>query len=797
MPKTPAPFLFFLFVFFSLFCHAPKTDAASPASLPGAAHFNDARDKGLAQEIKKMKQTRDAGQTPRSKHLNPDGSPTYTNRLFLETSPYLLQHAHNPVNWFPWGKEAFDAAIKLNRPILLSIGYSTCHWCHVMEEESFEDIEIARFINEHYIAVKVDREQRPDIDSIYMKALNAMTGTGGWPMTLWLTPEKEPFHGGSYFPARDFDRGNLTGFLTLLKRIAAAAANPADWEKIKRTGKLVADTVKKHSIPTAPGPTPGREVIDRAIETYKTIFDPIDGGVKGDIKFPSSFPVRLFFRQFNRLKEADLIEMAELTLDKMKSGGIYDHVGGGFHRYSTDKFWIAPHFEKMLYDNALLAVAYVEAYQLTQNESWKKTAVEILDYLIKEMRSPEGGFYSATDADSLTPSGKSEEGYFFTWTAEEIDAVFDPQTAAIVKKYFSVDMDGTDYRHILHVSESDPEIAAAFDITEKELERVIEEAKTALYAKRAEQRAAPGLDDKIIASWNGLAISALAKAGFILGRNDYIRHAEACAGFIMEKLFVGNQLFRSHNNGQRDHVAFLEDYAFLTAGLLDLYEATFDVSWFKKALELDDILKKEFEDDRCGGFFMTSISQEELISREKPVFDGAIPSGNSVAVMNLIRISLQTGQKSHMERAEKAINCFSGNLSQSPEAMYDMLLAIDLLTGKKRELAIIYPKGKRLSADPFLSVIKNNFLPGITLIAVQEGEEAREMAKLMPTIHNKTAIRGKAAAYLCEDYVCMSPVTEIRELEEKMFPKKNPEKNQADPGKDDQDQNKETLLNLK
>ena len=766
MLKPPAPFLFFLFICFSLLCHSPKTSAAVPKTLPGAAAFNDS----LIKEMEKMKQTRSAGQTPRSRHLNPDKSPTYTNRLFLETSPYLLQHAHNPVDWRPWGKEAFDIAIKLSRPILLSIGYSTCHWCHVMEEESFEDLEIARFINEHYIAIKVDREQRPDIDSIYMKALNAMTGTGGWPMTLWLTPQKEPFHGGSYFPARDGDRGNLTGFLTILKRISAAAANPSDWEKIKRTGKLVTDTIKKRSIPTETGPAPGRDVIDRVIDTYKTIFDPMHGGAKGEIKFPSSFPLKLFFRQFNRLKTPELIEMAELTLGKMRSGGIYDHVGGGFHRYSTDKFWIAPHFEKMLYDNALLAMVYAETYPLTQNESWKNTAVEILDYLIKEMRSPEGGFYSATDADSPTPEGKNEEGYFFTWTAQEINAVFDKKTAAIVKRYFSVDMEGTDYRHILHVSESEETIASSFDITKSELQQIIDQAKQTLYTERA-KRKAPGLDRKIIASWNGLAISALAKAGFAFDRKDYIRQAETCAKFILEKLFVGNQLFRSHNNGQRDHSAFLEDYAFLTAGLLDLYEASFHVSWLKKALELNDILSNEFEDEQCGGFFMTSRSQEALISKEKPIFDGAIPSGNSVAIMNLIRLYMLSGQKSHMERAEKAIACFSENLSESPEAMHDMLLAIDLLAGKKTELAIISPKGGKKDADPFLSVIKNNFLPQITLMAVEEGEEAQEAAKLMPSIKNKTAIKGKTAAYLCQDYVCENPVTEASELEKKLFPK--------------------------
>jgi uncharacterized protein len=759
--------IFAIFLFFSQTLGAPETMASAPDALPGAPPFHDA----LIKKIEKMKKIKKNGPGPRNlkpaRHLKPDGSPAYTNRLFLETSPYLLQHAHNPVSWLPWGEEAFEMAKRLNRPIILSVGYSTCHWCHVMEEESFEDMEIAEFVNAHFIAVKVDREQRPDIDSIYMKALNAMTGTGGWPMTLFLTPDGEPFHGGSYFPARDGDRGNMPGFLTLLKRISAAASNPEDWEKIKKTGKLVAETLQKLSVPPPPGPVPGRERIDAAIETIQKNFDAEDGGLKTDIKFPSSFPLRLFFRAFNRSGEPHLLAMTRLTLDKMRAGGMYDHVGDGFHRYSTDSRWVVPHFEKMLYDNALLAVAYTEAAQLSGDDAYGNAARKILDYMLREMRSPEGAFYSATDADSLTPEGKSEEGYFFTWTAGEIDRLFPGGRAAMVKRYFSVDMDGTEYRHILHVSEPEEKIAAAFGVSVREMEAIIEEAKKILYAERA-KRPAPGLDDKVIASWNALAISALAKAGFAFDRPDYIHAARKCAAFVFEKLFKDGRLFRSHRDGKTDHPAFLEDYAFLTGALLDLFEADFDLSWFEKALELDRILEAEFEDGEKGGFFMTSKNEKRLISREKPGSDGAIPSGNASAVMNLIRMGVYTGEKRYMDRADRVLKSFSGALEKSPESMAETLLALDLLTGKRRELVIVFPKGNPKAAEPFLSAIRKRFLPGMALIVAEEGEKAREISALMPSAKGKTLINRKAAAYFCENSVCRLPAPDPDTLEKEI-----------------------------
>jgi uncharacterized protein YyaL (SSP411 family) len=645
--------------FVSSGCSTEKSDSAeiidkSPGyngigSLPGIGGGENM----LLKKIEEMRKIRGENYKPRTKHILSDGWAKYTNRLFLETSPYLLQHAHNPVNWYPWGDEAFETAKKLNRPVLLSVGYSTCHWCHVMEEESFEDEEIARYLNKNYIAIKVDREERPDIDAIYMSAVQALTGRGGWPMTVWLTPDRKPFYGGTYFPARDGDRGAGIGFLTLLKKVN---------------------------------------------EGYHT---------KQDI----------------------VIE-----------------VGGGFHRYSTDEQWLLPHFEKMLYDNALLIMDYLEGYQITGDENLRQIAIDILRYVKRDMTSPDGAFYSATDADSLNQEGHLEEGYFFTWTPEELEEVLSKDQDRIVKKYYSVgftpDFEG---RHILNTIESINDFSDRLKMSGEKLAGIIEESKEILYQARS-HRPSPLRDEKILTAWNGLMISAHARAGLILGESQYIDRAVKAAQFVLKHLYIKNRLFRSYKDNTAKHNAYLDDYAFLIASLLDLYEATYDTTWLEKAMALDGVLEKYYEDKRIGGFFMTSNDHEDLIAREKPAYDGALPSGNSIAVLNLLRLGEFTNIYSYKKRAEKALMSFSGTLNSNPVALSEMLLAIDFFLDSPKEIIVVTPEGEKGKADPFLFEFRKQFLPNRILAVISEGKDLQYHAKVIPLVKGKLAQEKKVTA---------------------------------------------------
>jgi len=629
-----------------------------------------------------MDQAKYKNKLPGTKHLDVNGNPLFTNQLALESSPYLIQHAHNPVNWYPWGEKAFETAQQLDRPILLSIGYSTCHWCHVMEEESFEDIEIATYLNEHYIAVKVDREERPDIDALYMRAVMALQGSGGWPMTVFLNWDKKPFYGGTYFPARDGDRGAFTGFLTLLKQLDKVYHN--NKAAIINAGSQIMAVLEKPPENHEGQVLPTNELISKSMTAYKKGFDWENGGLKGQNKFPSSLPLGLLMQHYQTCREDQILDMITLTLDKMMAGGIHDHVGGGFHRYTTDTIWLTPHYEKMLYDNALLSIAYTQAYQLTGNVLYKQTSQKTLDYLLKEMQSPDGGFYSATDADSLTPSGEREEGYFFTWTIREINALFDEKTSNIVKLYYGLKAT-EEQRQILHISGQQHLITQKFAITLEELETIIKKANQSLYENRS-IRSLPGLDDKILLSWNSLVITALAKAGAAFGKEQYTRAAIKTQAFIFDNLWQDQKLFHSFKDKKRGHEGFLEDYAFLTAALIDLYEATLNDEWMQKAIEIDALMEKQFEDITHGGFFMTSKDQKDLISSEKPADDGAIPSGNAIAAISLLRLYLYTDRKTYQQRAEKTLKYFSGSLLKSPEYMSGMLSAADLLKNNMRTL---------------------------------------------------------------------------------------------------------------
>ena len=715
----------------------------------------------LQNKFKKMREIRGPHYKPRTKHLNETGWAQFTNRLFLESSPYLLQHAHNPVDWHTWGDEAFQKAEELNRPVLLSIGYSTCHWCHVMEEESFEDKEIAEFINQNYIAIKVDREERPDVDAIYMAAVQAMTGQGGWPMTVWLTSDKKPIYGATYIPARDGDRGIKTGFLTLLKKLKQVYDN--DFEKIKMSAEDISKFLVERFDTSDLGDLPDISFLHITIDLYEKYFDKVYGGISGQPKFPSSFPNRLFLRYYKRTKNKKYLDMVERTLTQMANGGMYDHVGGGFHRYSIDSHWLVPHFEKMLYDNALLAVVYTEAYQATGNKEYERTAKEILDYILRDMTSSDGAFYSATDADSIGLKGKREEGYFFTWTVDEIDQTLSKKEADIIKSYYNVTPEGNfeEGRTIFNVSKPLKEIAELNGVTEKEAKNIVYQAKKNLYQER-KKRPPVIRDEKILTAWNGLTISAFAHAAFTYNESKYKKAAEKAATFILNNLIKEKKLYRSFKDGQTKLKAYLDDYAFLIAGLIDLYEIAGDIRWLKEAILLDKILQQYYEDKETGGFFMTSSDHEKLLAREKPAYDGAEPSGNSVQVMNLLRLHKFTSLDTYRKRAINSFKIFSNTLKQNPMALSEMFLAVDFYLDSSKEIVIVFPKNSEISNSPLLEVLRKTFFPNRIISFVKESRMQEEHLKIIPLVDKKHAIDEKVTVYVCEQGKCQQPTNDLR-----------------------------------
>jgi len=721
---------------------------------PGAEEFDG---KILAQ-IKKMRLQRGDQYKPRTKHLSPDGSAIYTNRLFLQSSPYLLQHAHNPVNWYPWGDEAFAAAARLNRPIFLSVGYSTCHWCHVMEEESFEDLEIATFINENYIAIKVDREERPDIDAIYMAALHAMGLNGGWPMNVWLNPQKEPFYGGTYFPARDGDRGASTGLLTLLTELKLIyEVQP---QEIVSASRSLVDAIKANLLPVAGSKIPDPQILNQVTTYYKQNFDIFNGGIGEAPKFPNTTPFQFLLRHYQRSGDEMLLKIVNTTLKRMAGGGIYDQIGGGFHRYAIDNEWLVPHFEKMLYDNALLSIDYLEAYQLTRDENFKRITNEILQYIMREMTSQQGGFYSATDADSLTPEGETEEGYFFTWDANELLKLLGKKDYEIFSEYYGVSQQGNfENRNILNTPVSLDVFCKTRQLDKNTVQSILSKSRRLLYQHR-KKRPAPLRDEKVITAWNGLMISAFAKAGLILGTQEYINQAVASTHFILNNLYKNGRLYRSFKDNVASHNGYLDDYAFLIAGLLDLYEATYDIQWIKKAIELDNVLEEQFEDKKSGGFFLTANDHEALLSREKPSFDSAEPTGNSVQALNLLRLSAFTSNQAYRTRAENTFKAFSPILNETPMALSKMLIAIDFYYGKPREIILITAEDAKASATPFTDVLRDQFLPNRVISIMAEGKDLARQSKIIQIAEGKRAIKGKTTAYVCEQGACKLPTSD-------------------------------------
>ena len=684
------------------------------------------------------------GEIPRTRH-RAELQPSFTNRLILETSPYLRQHAHNPVNWYPWSDEAFAEARRSGRPVFLSVGYSTCHWCHVMEEESFEDVEIATLLNEQYVAIKVDREERPDVDAVYMTALQALTRQGGWPMSVWLDADRQPFFAATYLPPYDGVRGARRGFGSICADLARIYRD--DPTKVAQSAESIVGAVRASMTGfPAGGELPGTDVLDRARLDYERIFDREHGGLQGAPKFPSSLPVRFLLRENARTGSAEALAMATKSLEAMAAGGMYDQLAGGFARYSTDERWLVPHFEKMLYDNALLAVAYAEAYQVTGRADFARVLRTTLDYLIREMTAPDGGFYSATDADS-----EGEEGTFFVWREDEIRALLGDDADRFIAFYGVVPGGNFEGKNVLFVPRPDEAEWLALAKAREHL-RIAREA-----------RPHPIRDDKILAGWNGLAISAFALGGFVLDEPRYVRAAERAAAFVANGLTCDGRLARSWKDGQTSGAGFLEDDAFVVAGLLDLYEATFDARYLARALALARSTETLFGDAENGGWFRSAADHERLIAREKPSHDGAEPTGASVAIRSALRLHALTADDAWRKIAERALQAYATILAQAPTSLAEMLLALDFARDVVPEIVIVRPEDGD-ARDPLRDALRRMFLPNRALLGARDGGETAALAVLAPIVAGKVTIGKQATAYVCRDGACRLPTTSVSEM---------------------------------
>ncbi len=677
------------------------------------------------------------------------------NRLALEKSPYLLQHARNPVDWYPWGSEAFEKAKREDKPVFLSSGYSTCHWCHVMEKESYEDEEVAELMNEVFVSIKIDREERPDIDGIYMKVCQAMTGSGGWPLNIIMTPDKKPFFAGTYIPKES--RYGRTGMLELIPEIRDI------WKKKRGEAEsLAAQVISSLSEEQEAGEELREDVLHTAYEQLLEAFDEQHGGFGGAPKFPTPHNLTFLLRYWKRTGDMMALRMVERTLTAMSMGGIYDHAGFGFHRYSTDARWLVPHFEKMLYDQALLAMAYTEAYQATGNQEFKRIACEVFTYVLRDMTSPEGGFYTGEDADS-----EGVEGKFYVWTENEIDSVLG-EDSELMKKVFGIDKYGnfreegkSSGKNILYLSKTLPELAADLKLPADEIRRRVGDAKQKLFAAR-EKRVHPGKDDKVLADWNGLMIAALAKGAQAFDLPEYADAACRAADFILLRMRgKDGRLYHRYREGEPAVMAFLDDHAFLSWGLIELYEATFEVSYLKAALEITDKMIEQFWDKENHGLFFTADDAEELIFRKKEIYDGALPSGNSVVMLNLLRLGRMTAKPGLEDKAAQIGRAFSGTIWQAPRAYTQMMVALDFALGQTSEVVIAGDAGAE-DTKYMLDALRREFIPGKVVI-LRHNEEP-EIIGLAEYTRNFTSIDGKATAYVCRNYSCNLPVTDIEDM---------------------------------
>ncbi|HEY0378718.1 MAG TPA: thioredoxin domain-containing protein [Pyrinomonadaceae bacterium] len=680
------------------------------------------------------------------------------NSLSKETSPYLLQHADNPVDWFAWGTEAFEKARAEDKPILLSIGYSACHWCHVMAHESFESEEIARLMNEHFVNVKVDREERPDLDQIYMNAVQMMTGHGGWPMTVFLTPEGVPFYAGTYFPPED--RYNMPGFPRVL--VGVAEAYRARPDEVTETAVSVLAQLKRMGQTRESGEAVDLELLDAAERNIARGYDARHGGFGGAPKFPAAMNLEFLLRQYHRAGGSETLEMIEHTCRKMALGGMYDQLGGGFHRYSTDARWLVPHFEKMLYDNALLSRLYLHVYQQTKDQFYRRIAEETLDYVVREMTDTGGGFYSTQDADS-----EGHEGKFFVWSVEEVEEILGAEDAALFNAYYDVTEAGNfEGKNILNVPRPVEEVANALSVPAERLREVLGRGRRALFEVR-EKRVKPGRDEKILTAWNGLMLASFAEACAILEREDYGEIAEKNAEFVLGNLRRDELLLRTHKDGQSKLNGYLEDYAFYVDGLLALYQATGTLCWLEEARALADKMIEEFWDDEEGGFFYTGKSHEELIVRSKDYFDNATPSGNSVAADVLLHLSALTGVEDYRRKAVALFRLLSDTLKRYSSAFGRLLGALDFHLSTPKEIAVVGQVGGE-ETRALLREVWSRYLPNKIVALAAEGDE--RAAEVVPLLRDRPAVNGRATAYICEHYTCQQPATSAAELASQLSP---------------------------
>jgi uncharacterized protein len=686
------------------------------------------------------------------------------NRLRSEKSPYLLQHADNPVEWYPWGEEAFAAARRENKPIFLSIGYSTCHWCHVMAHESFENSDVARLMNETFISIKVDREERPDIDIVYMSVCQMMTGGGGWPLTILMTPEKEPFFAGTYIP-RESHFGQM-GLLEFIPHISELWANQKEsiMSSANQIKQMVQDTSIKHS-----GGELSEDVLHLAFQQLFSKFDEIYGGFGDSPKFPTTHNLSFLLRYWKRTGNEKALELVESTLQAMRRGGIYDQIGFGFHRYSTVRDWVVPHFEKMLYDQAMISIAYLEAFQATGKPEYATTAREIFNYVMGSMKASGGGFYSAEDADS-----EGEEGKFYLWTTEELRKVLSPQEADLAAKVFNMNIGGnfvdqskcnrtTD--NILYMTKNFDEIAVDLHLSREDLSQSMNTIRGKLYTHR-ENRVHPFKDDKILADWNGLIIAALAMGGRILGNESYIDSAMEAAEFILHKMCLQDgRLLHRYRNGEAALPAHVDDYAFLIFGLLELYETTFDSKYLEKALYLNQVLLKHYWDDVNGGFYFTACNSEKLLIRKKEIYDGAIPSGNSISMFNLLRLGRLTANSDFEKKAIEIGKAFYEDVSQQPGAYTQLMVALDFLMGPSFEI-VIAGKPDADDTKKMLEMVQKPFIPNKVVVFRPAGEKSPEIDTLLPVISYTASPEGRAMAYVCRNYNCRLPTSDPGKIPE-------------------------------
>jgi uncharacterized protein len=680
-----------------------------------------------------------------------------TNRLANETSPYLLQHKDNPVDWYPWGEEALSRARAEDRPIMLSIGYAACHWCHVMEHESFEDPATAALMNELFVNIKVDREERPDLDTIYMAAVQAITGQGGWPMTVFLTPEGEPFYGGTYFPPEP--RHGMPAFRTVLESIAGAYNQRR--EDVAKNATVLRERLQSdvQFAGQRGDDALTASALDRAVDRLATEFDWTHGGFGGAPKFPQPMTLDFLLRQHARTGSAQSLDFVERTLQKMAGGGLYDQLGGGFHRYSVDARWLVPHFEKMLYDNALLVPVYVHAYLLTGNPSYRRVATETLDWATREMVDEAGGFSATLDADS-----EGHEGKFYVWTLNELTALLGDEDAPLVSAYYDVTRRGNfEGTNILNVPQPIDAVAARAGVDVARLQRAIDRARPILFAAR-ERHVHPGRDEKVLTAWNGLMIRAFAEAAVALNRDDYRATAERAANFVLATLRRDGRLLRTYKDGRSTLNGYLEDYAFLADGLLALYAATFDPRWLSEAHALAETMVAQFWDDASGGFFDTGKDHEALIARPKSVFDNAIPAGNSVAVEVLQRLAAIFDDVGFAAKATSVLDSLWETMAQYPTGFGRILCALDFSLATPQEVALV---GRRDGADTaaLLDILRGRFRPN-TVVALREPGTPEDAQPAL--LRGREQIDRRATAYVCERYACKLPVTTPEALAEQL-----------------------------